>query len=213
MTSFLRGDFAMSNAKENTFRSVELDPLHDALLKVLPEIPQLITDTPLRLWRGAYMEPGLIRIARAYTINKVRYVINLHISRIDQDAMIEPHFHPFGNMAVFLVKGAYTNILGRKINEQNQIVDPVHVRIEEGDSYVMSSKLCHDVEAQTNPTFSIMLHKKSNIDVRKPEDFEKIFPLSDEQKERELKKITQAYFNTDIFKSYLKRTEVTENVI
>ena len=109
------------------------------------------------------MEPGLIRIARAYTINKKRYVINLHVSNIEEDAEIEPHFHPFGNMAVFLVGGEYSNILGKELDEHGKIVEPVKVRIEEGDAYVMSKSLCHDVEARTNHTFSIMLHEKTSI--------------------------------------------------
>ena len=149
------------------------------------------------------MEPGLIRIARAYTINKVRYVINLHISRLDKDAMIEPHFHPFGDMAVFLVKGTYTNILGRAIDDQKRVVEPVRICIGEGDTYVMSRKLCHDVEDQSSPTFSIMLHAKSNINPTKPQDYDKIFPLSDEQKEYELNRLIEVYSDKDVFQCHL----------
>lgn len=213
MNYYFQGDFVISAASHESHTCpLHLKPLYDALITVLPEIPQIIAETPMRLWRGAYMEPGLTRIARAYTINKTRYVINLHIGKIEEDAMIEPHFHPFGDMAVFLVNGAYTNIVGREIDEQNHVVDPERILIEEGDAYVMSKSLCHDVEMQTGPAFSIMLHKKSNINAGNPDDYEKILPLNDQQKEEELITLTQKYFDTNIFSSLIGRSALMDKV-
>ena len=206
MTSHFQGEFAISASSNKSLGcSDHLRSLYSALLSVLPEIPQILTDTPMRLWRGAYMEPGLIRIARAYTINKKRYVINLHVSNLEQDAEIEPHFHPFGNMAVFLVGGGYTNILGEDLDDQGRIVDPVKVRIEEGDAYVMSKSLCHDVEAQTNHTFSIMLHEKYNVKSYSSDDYEKIIPLSDQRKQEILAELNTKYFSTELFEEYFRR--------
>ena len=203
MITHFDGDFSLLSYADYDYSNSFRSELHQALMWIIPDIPKIIRGTPTRMWRGVHIEPDLIRLARGYRINSEKFVLNLHIGLLSGDDKVPAHFHPFGDMGVFMVSGSYNNTFGPVMQSENDILPSQEVRIKSGDTYFLGGNLCHKVDQIDGPTFSIMLHKRSGIQKAQPQDYDSVTILDEQRKEGLLNDLISRFFKTDYYDNLL----------
>lgn len=198
-------DFVIFSGKLETlsrpsFDDSQFESRRQVLLQVLRKtqdrLKELLSPDQELLWGGVHLRidsfSGIERLARLVKIENNSYIVNLHRTYNDMlrddDAIRKlmnelAHIHPWGDMAVAVLRGKY--YMGVGIGEltlpPNIFIEGI---VETGDIYFMSEKAYHSLAPLAPEICSMTVHKRLSTKEYGSADFSRITQLSSESKSR-----------------------------